>query len=321
MKLFRQPRKHVIETLSQGLLRAIAPLVRREGPVLAKRRGLHVLSDHYYSPIPSPADVAEPGFFDAARPTPGLDIDAAAALERMGPALAEPLERFRAWLAAEAGRAGGFSLLNGSYMALDAHLLYAMTWLRKPAKVVEIGAGASSAVIAAARAALTESGASAPAHVCVEPYPNADLRRRAELGEIELMVQRVQDAPLSLFTELGENDILFIDSSHVAREASDVLYEYLQILPSLQPGVIVHIHDIYLPKPYPKMFFDRGFYWNEQYLLQAYLIGNGGVEALWPTGFLMHAHREAMIALFPELDEMWERYPNHRPSCFWMRTR
>lgn len=318
MKIFRQPRKQILIAISHVLLFLIRPLVRREGPVIAKRGPVTVLNDHYYAPIPSAQDV-EGGYFDRRVETPSLTIDPAAVLDSMAPKLTEPLARFRAWVDAEAERPGGFSLLNGGYMAVDAHMLFAMIVMRAPKRIVEIGAGASTAVIAAAAAELEESGGRLD-HLCIEPYPRrALLDLAADPGaHFELMQDKVQHAPLSVFEELEPGDVLFIDSSHVLREGGDVQYEYTQILPRIAKGVIVHIHDIYLPRPYPKAFYDRGFYWNEQQLVQTMLAFSPSITVLWPTAYLMDALPDRMAALFPELTPERERYPDVRPSSFWI---
>jgi hypothetical protein len=135
-------------------------------------------------------------------------------------------------------------------------------------------------------------------------------------GLTRLIPQMVQEVPLALFEELAENDILFIDSSHVVRTGSDVLYEYLEILPRLKKGVLVHIHDIFLPGEYPRPWVrDLNRYWTEQYLLQAFLAFNDSFEILLPTAYL-HAHApEVLEESFRDIqrDDGWI-YSN-----FWMR--
>ena len=93
-----------------------------------------------------------------------------------------------------------------------------------------------------------------------------------DVSGIEVLRQRVEQMDKQLFLELEENDILFIDSSHMIRPQGDVLCEYLEILPTLRPGVLVHIHDIFTPRDYPdEWLIDEVKLWNEQYLLEAFL--------------------------------------------------
>src|SRR3972149_5863814 len=120
---------------------------------------------------------------------------------------------------------------------------------------------------------------------------------------------------------MGEGDILFLDSSPVLRAGGDVQLEYLEILPRLAPGVLVHVHDISLPKPYPRVYFETGMYWNEQYLLQAFLAFNSRFEVLWPGNWMMVRHPEKVCAVFPEFHEMRKLYPQSEPTGFWMRVR
>ena len=114
---------------------------------------------------------------------------------------------------------------------------------------------------------------------------------------------------------LEAGDVLFIDSSHMLRIGSDVQFEYLEILPRLKPGVIVHIHDIFLPAEYPRNWVhDKHIFWNEQYLLQAFLAFNASFEVLW-GGSWMHLNHPA------ELESAFQSYKreNQWPGSFWIR--
>jgi hypothetical protein len=127
--------------------------------------------------------------------------------------------------------------------------------------------------------------------------------------------------PVSYFEQLESGDILFIDSSHVIRSGNDVHYEFLEILPRLKPGVLVHIHDISLPKPYPEVYFDNHLYWNEQYLLQAFLTFNDRFEIMWPGNYMMLNYPDKMLSTFPEISRMRQDYPQSEPTAFWMRVK
>ena len=123
---------------------------------------------------------------------------------------------------------------------------------------------------------------------------------------------------MSLFTQLMENDILFIDSSHVLRTGGDVWYEYLQILPALKPGVLIHIHDIFLPYPYPKEWLSlRRLYWTEQYLLQAVLQGNPSIEVLLSLYLLSQNYKEDLARSCP----IYSGQLNSNPGSFWIRKK
>jgi len=107
--------------------------------------------------------------------------------------------------------------------------------------------------------------------VCIEPYPSDYLKKLNEMGEITLLEKRLEEIDLSLFTTLSENDILFIDSSHVLKLESDVMYYFTKIFPLLQKNVLVHIHDIFFPYDYPLSWLKEGRFWNEQYALYLFL--------------------------------------------------
>ena len=114
--------------------------------------------------------------------------------------------------------------------------------------------------------------------------------------------EQVQGVPLeTVLLAGGASDILFIDSSHVLRIGSDVQYEFLEVLPRLRPGVLVHVHDIFLPGEYPRdwVFGAEHRFWNEQYLLQAYLIGNARTEVRWGSNWMHRRHPEALEKALP----------------------
>src|SRR5207253_2446442 len=138
-----------------------------------------------------------------------------------------------------------FRLGNGSFESGDAEFLYQMIRLKKPRRFFEIGSGNSTLI---ARQAIRRNQQEDPhydcKHLCIEPFEAPWL----EAAGIPVLRQRVEEVELQLFSELAENDFLFIDSSHVIRPQGDVLTEYLQILPTLRTGVIVHVHDIFSPR-------------------------------------------------------------------------
>ena len=122
---------------------------------------------------------------------------------------------------------------------------------------------------------------------------------------------------METFTSLRENDILFIDSSHVCKIGSDVQFEFLEILPRLAPGVVVHVHDIFLPFEYPKTWVkDWHRFWNEQYLLQAFLCGNREFEVLWAGAWMQHRHPDLVEKSFPSFSAN-----RNQMASFWIRRR
>jgi hypothetical protein len=306
-------------TIRWLLLRVISK-VWKPGTVILRTKSLVLLRNHYYSPVPDPADVAAPGYWERRSTMPGIDLGAERArhlLDRVFPPL---VQAFRTALpnVERSGSGDGFYLINGVYMAVDAHVYWAMIHHLRPRRILEIGSGMSTLVALEAVRALGREGI-ATELTCVEPFPSQFLRDLAGQGALTLLEQPVQEIPLERFTGLEANDILFIDSTHVLREGSDVQYEYLEVLPRLAQGVHVHVHDISLPRRYPRAYWDGGLYWNEQYLLQAYLVHNARAEVVWPGNYMMLTDPERMLAVFPEIADMRRAYPQSEPTAFWFK--
>ncbi len=283
--------------------------------------GFHLLRKHYYLPIPEEADLA--GFQERLSELPGLEMNDGGALGLLETVFPRYMDEFRAAVPLTAPPGAGpaaFHLINGSFMAVDAQVYYALIRHGKPRRIVEIGGGNSSLVAGMACARNRAEDGRAPRLTVVEPYPGEALRTGFP-GLSDLVAAKVQDADPALFASLGAGDILFIDSSHVLRAGGDVLLEYLEILPRLAPGVLVHVHDVSLPKAYPRVYFDLGLYWNEQYLLQAFLAFNARFEVLWPGNYMMIRYPDRVVAVFPEYHAMRAAYPQSEPSSFWMRVR
>ena len=133
-------------------------------------------------------------------------------------------------------------------------------------------------------------------HLCVEPYEAPWLERAG----VEVARERVEKVDPSLFDALGAGDILFIDSSHAIRPQGDVLYLYLEVLPRLKDGVVVHIHDIFSPRDYkPRWIIEKKRFWNEQYLVEALLSSGGSWEILLAANFLAHEEPDALAGAAP----------------------
>jgi hypothetical protein len=147
-------------------------------------------------------------------------------------------------------------------------------------------------------------------HLCIEPFERPWLEKTG----LSIIRKKVEDVGIDLFSELQENDILFIDSSHVIRPQGDVLFEYLELLPLLSPGVIVQIHDIFSPRDYPRrLIIDSVRFWNEQYLLEAFLTQNKNWEILGAINFLFNNFYEKLKSVAPTLT------PESEPSSFYIR--
>jgi predicted O-methyltransferase YrrM len=201
---------------------------------------------------------------------------------------------------------------NPSFGPADAEYLYCMIRHFKPARIIEIGSGYSTLM---AQQAIKTNASADPsyrcAHICIEPYEMPWLEKTG----VEVIRKVVEEVGLPLFASLGKNDILFIDSSHMIRPQGDVLFEFLEILPSLAPGVIVHVHDIFSPRDYTKKHLvEEVLFWNEQYLLEAFLTCNDQFRIVAALNYLKSHYPQEMFAKLPQLKER----PSHVPGSFWM---
>jgi predicted O-methyltransferase YrrM len=163
---------------------------------------------------------------------------------------------------------------NDFWRGADAMVHYGLLRDVKPSRVVEVGSGWSSLLMADALARNHDEGSPTTVVDQIEPFPRKELL--SSLPEHwalqEVILQR---ADLTVFDSLEAGDVCFYDGSHVARAGSDVVWFFFEVLPRLKPGVLVHVHDIFWPADYPdEWIFERGQTWNEQYLLQAFLMHN-----------------------------------------------
>lgn len=256
--------------------------------------GVFPIRNHYYEPLFDGSMLRQP--LNQERALPGIDWNVEKQLEllrqfRFNDELrvvqTEPLGTLK------------FDINNGVFEAGDAEFLYNMIRFKKPSRVFEIGSGNSTLIaMKAIRQNELEVPGYACKHVCIEPYEMPWL----EETRVTVVRKRVEDVDPALFSELSSGDILFIDSSHMIRPQGDVLFEYLQLLPALKPGVIVHIHDIFSPRDYPKEWIvDEVRFWNEQYLLEGFLTCNKSWKIVAALNYLHHNYFERLQAACPLL--------------------
>lgn len=278
---------------------------------IVRRLGYHLVPANYHSPIPDLADIP-PEVWTQPDDMPGVgwDLDAQLAFleSELGPLIAE-----HSAPADPPGTDTGFYLGNPFFPGLDAEVLYAMVRHFRPATVMELGAGFSTLVVEAAAERNRSQGASLR-HLVYDPYPSpvlASVRNHIELHDVsatELAVDRV--------AELQQGDILFIDTTHTLKPAGDVVHLILNALPRVVPGVIVHIHDFFRPLEYPRQLMEVfGCYWQEHYLVQAFLAYNPDFEILCANHALRRLRSDGIHRLLPNLDAHAE------PSSLWIRRR
>jgi hypothetical protein len=211
----------------------------------------------------------------------------------------------------EEAKGSEFWFRNHSYQDLDAVLLYCMVRHFKPKRLIEVGCGFSSRIISIA--ARKNQAEGHPLNcVFIEPYPTDRILRDKLAGP--LLQKKIEDVPLTTFHELGAGDFLFIDTSHVIKAQNDCCYEYLEVIPSLQPGVIVHVHDIFTPYDYPEEWIlQKLFAFNEQYALECLMSGNPALEVILPLHLLWREHAAAVNRFFAG--------QSLKPAAFWLTTK
>lgn len=264
--------------------------------------GVFPVVDHYFEPRFDYRALRHP--LDRDRTLPGIAWNEAGQLSL--------LDEFRyADELRELAAGGGFDFDNGSFRGGDADFLYSLIRLKQPRRLVEIGSGNSTRIaIQALRRNAAERPGYACRHVCIEPFEAPWL----EQAGVAVLRQKVEEVDRSLFAELEAGDLLFIDSTHVIRPQGDVLFEYLELLPTLPPGVIVHVHDIFTPRDYlPQMLVDQVRFWNEQYLLEAFLTGNPGWRIIGAVNWLRHRHFDRLREKCPLLNQ------DEEPGSFYMQ--
>lgn len=269
------------------------PDARRELFVHLEKHGVHVMPVWFYSPIPDTGKLPS-STWQKASDMPGIDMNDSEQLHFIRNVLSFYQGEYGQYPQKATGNKFEFSYENDQFVGLDPAVLHSFIRKLKPNKIIEVGSGYSTLVTSNAMR-LNGSGEI----ICIEPYPR-DFIREGVQGVSRLYQCPVQDIDLSIFQELQENDILFIDSTHVAKIGSDVLYLFFEVLPRLKPGVLVHIHDIFFPHEYPEMWIrEKNFFWSEQYILQAFLIGNSMFRVKYSVGYMGRKYKEELLNFFP----------------------
>lgn len=281
--------------------------------LLGQRFGFAVVPGGPFSPVP---DVPPAGsaVWSKTGSLPGLQLQLDDQLIFIESALSGHIEEFSLNV-----RGQRFELWNTMFQAGDAEILYALVRHLRPRRVLEIGSGNSTLVSAAAAAA--NAGEGSPCElVAVDPEPRASLSERLDgLTAIERIDCR--ELPLDRFLDLQAGDVLFVDTTHVVKLESEVNWLILEVLPRLNAGVWVHFHDIFTPHQYPRYMFQTAGFLNEQYLLEAFLLGNDWNIELAHAALFLDRH-DAFLQLVPSLGEAVPGVPELKtwlPSSFWIR--
>ncbi|MBX9693637.1 MAG: class I SAM-dependent methyltransferase [Cyanobacteria bacterium] len=274
--------------------------------------GLHVVPNHFYQPIPDTRELRD-DLWERRSELVGIDMRESAQIAMLDQFVSSFKKDYDS-IPLQKGDVQQYYVNNNTLASVDGEILYCMIRQFKPRRILEIGSGYSTLLSAETSLKNKELHGTETELTAIEPYPNKWLKAGFP-GLSRLVEKKVQDVDLSEFTSLEDNDILFIDSSHVLKLGSDVQYEYLEILPRLRKGVLVHIHDIFLPSEYPREWiFKHLRFWNEQYLLQAFLTHNSAFEVVWGGSFMHLKHSDRLAKAFRSYSPKttW-------PGSFWIR--
>ncbi len=281
--------------------------------VFWRRLGIHVTRCHFYEPVPDTRTLDE-SIWENHSKLIGIDINEKTQLDYLSQFMSTYKKEYDQFPREKTAVPSDYYVRNGMFGSVDGEILYCMIRHSRPKRIIEVGAGYSTFLVTKA---LSNNKKDDNDYSCdftaIEPFPNKTLRKGLP-GLSRLEAKPVQELPLSEFERLDENDILLIDSSHVLKTGSDVKYLYLEVLPRLNKGVLVSFHDIFIPAEYPKKWLCKEHYfWNEQYLLQAFLTFNCHYRVLWAGSYMHINHLEKLKAAFPSYDQKTDW-----PGSFWI---
>lgn len=252
-------------------------------------------------------DLTQAGHWEAAKYTSGIVLDGARQFRFLEEVVKPYQSGYVSMPMDPNGASGEYYLNNAFFGGVDAEVLYAAVRHYKPHTVFEIGSGFSTQI---SRKAIID-GKLDTRLVSVDPGSSIYIDSIVD----ERLASRVEKLAASdIYGRLRPGDILFIDSSHVITSGGDISFLFLEVLPNLAEGVIVHVHDIFMPFEYPKdwVVTDRRGY-NEQYLVHAFLCFNPAFEILWLSNFMWRQHQPEVTKVLPR-----GATPRAVPSSLWM---
>ena len=293
---------------AKGLLVRIAsplfiPIIKQmansgDGTNRCLKHGCLPVAVHYYQPVPDIAELEKRKVWDKVSSMRGIRFEPQKYVEfltRLSKEYAAECD----WPNERSSDPGQFYLNNGSFSYGCAAPLHCIVRHNKPRRIIEIGSGNSSKVIAEAlRLNLLENCETD--YTIIDPYSELDVVLFPQ--HTTIVREPVELVDIDVFKSLEEDDILFIDSSHTCKIGSDVNYEILEILPRLKKGVFVHFHDIPLPYEYPKTYATNPkfrVFWTESYLLQAFLACNSDFDIVLPMAYLQKRCLDVLKQAFP----------------------
>lgn len=257
------------------------------------RLGLVVLPNHYYTPVADMHKLKETRKYWAIRaPMHGIDVNPASQMAWLQEHVAPFESEYRGNARYHEGVTAGY---GPGYGYIEAQCLHGVVRSLRPKRIIEVGCGVSTHIMLGALERNAAEGHSGLV-TCIDPYPSDFLKAR----DVNLITGFVEQLDPAIFDVLEAGDMLFIDSTHAVRPGGDVVFLYLSVIPRLKPGVIVHIHDIFLPYLHQRDLLNGLFQWEETALLVALLTDNRRLSILTCLSQLHYDDIPGLTAVFPE---------------------
>lgn len=280
-----------------------------------QKMGIHITPNHFYFPIPDTRNLKNELWLKHSDMI-GININDEMQINLLSEFCSKFKKEYDKFPINQTEIPYKYFVTNNFFRVVDGEIYYCMIRFFKPKKIIEVGGGYSTYIAAEAILKNKKEDGKESELIVIDPYPNK-LLKEGFPGLTKVIETKTENIKISQFQELQENDILFIDTSHVIKIGNDVQYLYSEVLPRINKGVLVHIHDIFLPGHYPKEWvMERTCFWNEQYLLQAFLTYNNKFEIVLSNSYLHRKHQDI-------LENMFRTY-NARgisPSSFWIKRR
>jgi len=275
-------------------------------------KGIHVMENHFYNPVPDTTKL-DKKFFDHHYNWEGIDVNDAEQVSLLETFIRQYKSEYSQFPVEKPSVEYQYYWSNLGFQCLDAVSLYGMIRHFKPKQIIEIGGGNTTMI--SAHATLKNAAEGHPCNfTSIEPYP-LEILKKGFPGLNKLIVSEAQLLPIETFLSLKENDILFIDTSHIVKLGGELIYYFMELIPRIGKGVIIHFHDIFLPEEYPKEWvMKRHLFFTEQYFLRAFLSYNDSFKITFAGRYLQLAH--------PELaNKAYDFYPKEitKAGSFWIQ--
>jgi len=290
--------KKLFKKITNIFKRVLEKFLFTKGFDLFETFGIHILPVHYYSPIPDIRILRKKkNLWSRELPLLGIDLNIDGQ-KRLLETICPPFrDEYLSFPKEKTDNSLQYYLNNSSFGFVSGQMHYCIIRHFKPKRIIEVGSGYSTLVSLIALDKNDEEGYPCE-FTAIEPYPPQFLENGVP-GIKQFIKEKVEDIDISFFESLSKNDLLFIDSTHTVKIGGDVNFLILEVLPKLNKGVIVHIHDIQFPYEYFNSYLlQNHYFWQEQYLIQAFLMYNRSFKILWCASYMHHKYSKLIAKYF-----------------------